>query len=145
MGVRKETEKEYGRLLFVSHGLNQKEAAAKVKVTEKTFGRWIVEGKWHEQKNSLLSTRNTIIDKLTNQIRLLNEKFDSRDDKLATLQEGRLLVDYARSIKSLETEIGVGEIITTSKGLITFVQKIDFDFSKKLTDYADLYINSKIK
>ncbi|ELI6455854.1 hypothetical protein ABF176_000643 [Flavobacterium psychrophilum] len=145
MAVRKETEKEYAKLLFIKHNIDQKEIAIKVKVTEKTIGKWITEGKWREQKNSFLSTRNTIIDKLTNQIRLLNEKFDSRDDKLATLQEGRLLVDYARSIKSLETEIGVGEIITTSMELVSFIRTIDFEFSQKLTDYADLYINSKIK
>lgn len=145
MAVRKETEKEYAKLLFIKHNVDQKEIAIKVKVTEKTIGKWVTDGKWREQKRSLLHTRTNIIQKFEDQLERWNAAIESREDQLASSKEVDLLNKLASGIKKLETEIGVGEIITTSKGLISFVQSIDFDFSKKLTEYADLYINSKIK
>ncbi len=48
MAGRKETEREYAKLLFVKEGLPQKEIAERVKVTEKTIGKWIQEGNWKD-------------------------------------------------------------------------------------------------
>ncbi|GEJ38031.1 conserved hypothetical protein [Flavobacterium psychrophilum] len=145
MGVRKETEKEYAKLLFIKHNIDQKEIAIKVKVTEKTIGKWITEGKWREQKRSLIHTRTNIIQKFEDQLERWNSAIENRDDQLASSKEVDLLNKLASGIKKLETEIGVGEIITTSMELVSFIRTIDFEFSQKLTDYADLYINSKIK
>lgn len=145
MAVRKETEKEYAKLLFIKHNLDQKEIATKVKVTEKTLGKWINDGKWREQKRSLLHTRNSVIRGLEEQMELWQEMIGKREDKLASAKEADLLIKLASGIKKLENEIGIGEIITANMGLIEFIQSIDFDFSKKLTQYADLYINSKMK
>lgn len=145
MAARKETEKEYAKLLFIKHNMDQKEIAAKVKVTEKTLGKWVNEGKWREQKRSLIHTRTNIIQQFEEQLELWNSAIASREDKLASAKEVDLLNKLASGIKKLETEIGVGEIITVSMELVSFIQTIDFECSKKLTEYADLYINSKIK
>lgn len=145
MAVRKETEKEYAKLLFIKHEIDQKEIAIKVKVTEKTLTKWINEGKWREQKRSLIHTRTNIIQKFEEQLERWNAVIETREDQLASSKEVDILNKLASGIKKLETEIGVGEIITASMQLVSFVQTIDFDFSKKLTEYADLYINSKIK
>lgn len=145
MGVRKETEKEYAKLLFIKQNMDQKEIAIKVKVTEKTIGKWISDGKWREQKRSLIHTRTNIIQKFEDQLERWNAAIESRENQLASAKEVDLLNKLASGIKKLETEIGVGEIITTSMELVNFIRTIDFEFSQKLTDYADLYINSKIK
>jgi archaellum component FlaC len=145
MAVRKETEKEYAKLLFIKHNIDQKEIAIKVKVTEKTIGKWITDGKWREQKRSLIHTRTNIIQKFEDQLERWNTAIENREDQLASSKEVDLLNKLASGIKKLETEIGVGEIITTSMELVNFIRTIDFEFSQKLTDYADLYINSKIK
>lgn len=145
MAVKKQTEKEYAKLLFINHGLNQKQVAQKAKVTEKTIGKWIIEGKWNDQKRSLMSTRTNIIRELENQIELWKEAIANRQDKLVSPKEADMLIKLVSGIKKFETEIGVGEIVTTMMELISFIQPIDFEFSKKLSDYADAYIKSKIK
>lgn len=145
MGYKKETEKEYAKLLFIKQGLSQKEIAEKVKVTEKTVGRWVAVGKWDEQKRSLVSTRTNIISKFMDQLTRWNDVIEKREGQLASSKEVDLLNKLASGVKKLETEVGVGEIITAVMELISFVQTVDFEFSKKLTEYADLFINSKIK
>jgi transposase len=145
MAVRKEIEKEYAKLLFIKHGLNQKQVAERVKVTEKTLAKWIVDGKWNDQKRSLMSTRTNIIRELENQIELWKEAIAEREDKLVSPKEADMLIKLVSGIKKFETEIGVGEIVTTMMELISFIQPIDFEFSKRLSGYADAYIKSKIK
>ena len=145
MAVRKETEKEYAKLLFIKHGLNQKQVAERVKVTEKTLAKWIIDGKWNDQKRSLMSTRTNIIRELENQIELWKDAIANRKDKLVSPKEADMLIKLVSGIKKFETEIGVGEIVTTMMELISFIQPIDFEFSKRLSGYADAYIKSKIK
>jgi hypothetical protein len=145
MAVRKEIEKEYAKLLFIKHLLNQKQVAERVKVTEKTLAKWIVDGKWNDQKRSLMSTRTNIIRELENQIELWKEAIAKREDKLVSPKEADMLIKLVSGIKKFETEIGVGEIVTTMMELISFIQPIDFEFSKRLSGYADAYIKSKIK
>ena len=41
MGLSKLQEKDYAKMLFVSENLSQKEIAERVKVSEKTIGKWI--------------------------------------------------------------------------------------------------------
>ena len=145
MAVRKETEKEYAKLLFIKHGLNQKQVAERVKVTEKTLAKWIIDGKWNDQKRSLMSTRTNIIRELENQIELWKDTIANREDKLVSPKEADMLIKLVSGIKKFETEIGVGEIVTTMMELISFIQPTDFEFSKRLSGYADAYIKSKIK
>lgn len=145
MAYKKETEREFAKLLFIKQGLTQKEIAEKVKVTEKTVGKWVEDGKWKEQKRSLISTRTNIIQKFEDQLERWNHVIENRDDQLASSKEVDLLNKLASGIKKLETEVGVGEVITAVMQLISFVQTVDFEASKKLTEYADMFINSKIK
>ncbi|MEY4903229.1 MAG: hypothetical protein RLZZ292_1044 [Bacteroidota bacterium] len=145
MAVRKEIEKEHAKLLFINYGLNQKNIADKVKVTEKTIGKWIAEGKWQEQKNSLINTRTSIIRELENQMKLWQDFISSRENKLADKGEVNVLIQLAAGIKKFESEASVGEIITVLMELVSFIQPIDFEFSKKLSTYADAFVKSKIK
>lgn len=145
MSVRKETERDYAKLLFIEHGLFFKDIAVKVKVTEKTIGKWASDGKWAAQKKSLLATRTNIIDNLTEQIELLQLAINKRDDKMASSKETDQLIKLAGAIKKLETDTGLGETISIVRDFINFTQTINFEISKTITDYADMFINAKMR
>lgn len=49
------------------------------------------------------------------------------------------------SIKALEVEIGLGEIVETGKKLITFIQQVNLDDAKLFKNYFDEYINNRLK
>ena len=49
------------------------------------------------------------------------------------------------NIKSLEVEIGLGEIVETGKQLITFIQKVSLEDAKVFKNYFDEYINERLK
>lgn len=145
MGTKKDTEKEYAKLLYVNHGVLQKEIALKTGVCEKTITRWVAQGNWNDQKRSFINTRRSVIHKLEEQMELWQKEIDSRESRLASPKEADLLIKLASGIKKLEAEAGIGEIIDANMGLINFIQQLDFDFAKKLTEYADQFINSKLR
>lgn len=145
MASRKETEKEYAKLLFIKEGLSQKEIAERVKVTEKTISKWVNEGNWCGLKRSMMSTRTQIITGLQNQMERWQIAIEQREGGLASTKEADVLIKLASGIKKLENELGVGDTVTVCIELINFVRTIDFEASKKLTDYADAFIQSKMK
>ena len=145
MAVRKETERDYAKLLFIEHNMLFKDIAVKVKVTEKTVGKWAADGKWATQKKSLLGTRANIISNLTEQIELLQDAINTRENRLANSKETDQLIKLAGAIKKLETETGLGETISVIRDMIDFVRTVNFAMSLQMTDYADMYINAKMK
>lgn len=58
--------------------------------------------------------------------------------------EADIIVKITKSIKQLETETSIGEIVDVAKQIIQFTQSIDLEFAKQLTDYFDLFIKQKM-
>jgi len=83
------------------------------------------------------------------------ERPDILDDKgkkikrppklIPTNSEADIMSKVTANIKSLEVEIGLGEIVETGKKLITFIQKINLDDAKLFKNYFDEYINERMK
>lgn len=70
-------EKDYAKTLFLD-GITRKEIASRLKRTEKTIGKWALDGKWEELKRSLLVTKETQINALYSQLEQLNKEIAER-------------------------------------------------------------------
>lgn len=145
MGLKKAQEREYARVLFVSENLSQKEIADRVGVTEKTLGKWIEEGDWKKLKRSLLTTKQTQIGQLYDQLAFINDEIAGRDYKVATVKEGDVISKLTASIQKLETETSIAETVEVARNVIEFVRQSNLDDAKKLTTWFDLYIQTKLK
>ncbi len=78
MAVRKQVEKDYAKILFVNENISQKEIASRVKVTEKTLTKWIIEGNWESLKKSMLVTKDNQLTALYNQLELMTNEIKTR-------------------------------------------------------------------
>lgn len=78
MGTRKQVEKDLAKVLFVNDNVSQKEIAERLKLTEKTVGRWVKEGDWEKLKISLLVTKDNQLTALYNQLAAANEEIKTR-------------------------------------------------------------------
>lgn len=145
MALKKAQEREYARVLFISGNHSQKEIAERVGVTEKTLGKWIEEGSWHKLRKSMLTTKQTNLGLLYDQLDWLNLDISVRDLKVATTKEADVLIKLTAAIKNLETETSLGEIIEVARGFIEFVRTQDLDLAKKITIFFDLYIQMKAR
>lgn len=78
MALSKTQAKEYAKTLFVKEDLHQKIIAERVGVTEKTIGKWIIEGGWKKLKTSLLTTKDNQIANLYDQLEKINTEIKTR-------------------------------------------------------------------
>lgn len=72
MKRNREMEKDYAKSLFLE-GKTRKDIAQRLSRTEKTIGKWAVDGKWEEMKRSLMVTKETQINSLYIQLEQLNK------------------------------------------------------------------------
>jgi transposase len=139
MPIKKDQEKEYAKMLYIQR-LTNKEIAERLVVSEKTIGRWVVDGKWEQYRKSITTTKKNQIVMLYNQLDHLNSEIEQRDKKIGTNSEVDSIRKLTASIKALEVELSLGETIEALTQFINFSKPLDFEFAKKSTEYADIYI-----
>ena len=145
MAGEKAKAKEYAQVLYVKENLHQKVIADRVGVTEKTLSKWINEGNWKSLKRSLLTTKQTQITLLYDQLEWQNNEIANRQNKVATTKEADVISKLSASIQKLEVETSLGETVDVGRKFIGFVQGDDLELAKKITAWFDLYIQTLIK
>lgn len=161
MGLSKDTEKEFARMLYVNERITFKEIATRVKVSEKTVSKWATEGNWDKLRKSLLTTRQNQLVHWYNQLEAMNEDIANRPSLannkdgepikraekilIPTTSEADTMTKIASNIHKLETEVGLGEYVEVSKKLLTFIQSANLPDAVLFKNYIDEFINAKIK
>jgi uncharacterized protein YjcR len=161
MGMTKEAEKEFARILYVNERLTFKEIALRTKVTEKTISKWANADNWDKLRKSLLTTRQNQLVHWYNQLEAINEDIATRpsavkDSKgkdvpraekilIPTNSEADTMSKITSNIQRLETEVGLGEYVEVSKKLLTFIQAIDLQHAITFKNYIDEFINDRLK
>jgi transposase len=145
MAVRKQVERDFAKILFVNDHVSQKEIATRLKVSEKTVGKWAKEEDWEKLKKSMLVTKDNQLNMFYDQLDFINNDIKSRDYKIATTKEADVISKITSAIKKLETELSIGETVEVAKQLIQFVRSQDVAFANLLTKYCDGFINEKMK
>lgn len=145
MGLSKDSEKEFARMLYVNERITFKEIAARVKVTEKTVSKWAEADGWEKLRKSLLTTRQNQLVHWYNQLDALNEEISVRDRKIPSTSEADVMSKITANISRLETEIGLGEYVEVSKKLLMFIQSANLPDAVLFKNYIDEFINAKIK
>ncbi len=156
--MAKQEQREHARLLYVNERITLKEVAERVKVTEKTAGKWCKEDNWDAIRKSLLTTRQTQLAHWYNQLDAINEDIAYRPPMyskgkpverppkmIPTPTEADTMSKITSNIHKLEVEIGLGEIVETGKKLITFIQQVNLEDAKLFKNYFDEYINNRVK
>lgn len=142
MAFTKAQAKEYAKTLFLSENLHQKVIAERVGVTEKTLGRWINDGGWRKLKRSLLTTKQTQIGMLYDQLEWINNDIANRDYQVANTKEADVISKITSAIERLEVETSIGETVEVAKKFISFVQQEDLSLAKSITSWFDTYIQT---
>ena len=106
--------KDLAKLLFTRGVVKtQKELAQRVKVSEVTISKWVNDGKWDEEKRSLLVVR---FEQLGRLYRMLERKIKAVEEceeaKIpVTTKDTDIIVKLTGAIRSLEVEVSVADII----------------------------------
>jgi DNA-binding XRE family transcriptional regulator len=135
-------KKEWAGMLYMKDNLTQQEIADKVGVSRQTVSRWVKDEKWEERKVGITLTREQQISNLHRQIMEINRAISEResDKRFASPSEADTINKLSSAIKKLETDVGVGEIISTGMKFVTWLRSFDVERSKEFLKLWDAFI-----
>ena len=148
-------KKEWAKTLYlrenltqqeIADHLTQQEIADRVGVSRVTVSNWVRAGKWEEQKAGLTLTRQEQVANLYRQVAEINRAISARaeGERYPNSKEADILGKLSASIRNMEQETGIADIISVLTGFIEWLRPLDLDRAKELTRLADAYIKDKL-
>ena len=139
-------KKEWAKTLYLRENLTQQEMADRVGVSRVTVSNWVRAGKWEEQKAGLTLTRQEQVANLYRQVAEINRAISARaeGERYPNSKEADILGKLSASIRNMEQETGIADIISVLTGFIEWLRPLDLDKAKELTRLADAYIKDKL-
>jgi len=139
-------KKEWAGLLYIRENLTQQEIAEKTGVSRQTISRWIKEEKWDEHKIGITLTRESQIDGFYRQVAEINALIASKPpgQRFPDNAQADTLAKLATSIKKMEAEVGISDIVSVGQRFVKFVRSIDYAKAKETTALFDAFIKSSL-
>lgn len=144
--LTKEQKREYARTLYIRDNLTQVEIAERVGVTRQSIIRWMKSGKWEELKVGMTMTKEQQLANLHRQVAELNNTILQRDKgkRYATAPEADTINKLASSIKKMESDVGIADLVSSGLKFIEWLRNIDLGKAKDVTIYWDKFLKDQL-
>jgi transposase-like protein len=146
-GLTNKQKREWAEQLITQQGYSQKEAAAKVGVSTVTMNKWYAKYKWEELKQSLLVTRQSQLKRLYMQMDELTTAIMGREEgkRFANSKEADTLNKLGATIKTLETDASIADVVEVSKRFLNFLRSYAPDKAIEVAGMFDEFVKHLLK
>ncbi len=145
-GLSLEQKRDWAKTLISKEGYTQKEAAAKVGVSVVTMNKWYKKYNWVKLKQSLLVTKDAQLSRLYMQMDELTTSIMNREEgkRFADSKEADTLNKIAATIKTLETDASIAEIVEVGKRFLNFLRAYSPDKAIEVAGMFDEFIKEEL-
>ena len=146
-GRNAEKEKEIAKILYVREKLTLKEIAEKVGVQEATIIGWAEREQWAKLRSGLTLCKESIIMDIYMQIQDITKTISERPEGMRkpTPNEATLIRKLSESVKNMEQDIGIAEIVSCGMQFIDFLRNFEYEKSKEVAPLWDSFLRSKLQ
>ena len=140
-------KKDYAKLLYTVEDVTvQKELADRVGVSAVTMNKWVKEEGWETRRANVIITKESELYRVYRQLTALNDHIESKPDgeQFANSKEADALVKYSATIRQLETDMSVADVIEVMKRFAIYIREDDYQKAKEISSLADSFIKSLI-
>lgn len=139
---KKIDQRSIAKTLYLDGDYTHEEIAEKVGVARQTITKWVKAENWQELKASLSITPAQLISQMQQQIAEINASIASREQgkRYATPAEADAMHKLASSIRKLQDDLGVSDVISVSMRFLTWLRPIDKDLAFKFNALLDAFI-----
>lgn len=142
-------DKQYlAKILFTREKLDQKIVAKRVGISERTMSKWVTDLNWKGLRNRLLIGKEEVLHKLYEQLSELNENINSNPQgfKYADTKQADVLIKLTASIRNLETELAIADLVESGIRFIKFLQmKGSFEQVLETSEMWNQFVQASIK
>ncbi len=144
--ITNEQKKELAKILYTKENLTQAEIAERVGTSRVTIGKWIKSENWEMLKVSITITKEEQLKNLYRQLAELNEVIGNREngERFPSASEADTISKLANAIKKMETEVGLGDIVSVLSELLKWIRTFDLEKTKELAPIFDAFVKSKL-
>lgn len=138
-------KRSIARTLYLEGSYTQEELAEKMGVSRQTIIRWAREDSWQELKASVSITPAQLIAQWQQQILEINKVIASREEgkRFATPAEADALHKLASSIKRLQDNLGISEVISVCMRFLSWLRPLDTEQAKQFNDLMNAFIQDQ--
>lgn len=139
-------KKALAKDIYLLGSYTMEEIAVKVGTTRQTVSRWAKADGWDELKAGMTIGREQILKNLYRQINEINSNISSREkgERHANSKEADILMKLSASIKKMEEDVGISELVSAGMRFGDWLRKIDLDKAKEFVNYWDAFIKDQI-
>ena len=120
-------DKQYlAKILYTREKLDQKVIAKKISVSEKTISKWVNEFGWKSLRNKMLVSKDEVLTNFYEQLSELNAAIKSKPEgqRYANSKEADSSIKLTASIRNLETELAIADLVESGIRFIRHLQKV---------------------
>ena len=138
-------KRSIARTLYLDGNYTQEEIAVKVGVSRQTIIRWSKEDSWAELKASPSVTPTQLIAQWQQQIAEINRTITSREEgaRYATPAEADAMLKLATSIKKIQDDLGISEVISVCMRFLAWLRPLDVEQAKAFNSLMDVFIKDQ--
>lgn len=121
------SDKQYlAKILYTSQKLDQKVIAKKISVSEQTISKWVNAFGWKNLRNRMLVSKDEVLTNLYEQLSELNAAIKEKPEghRYANSKEADSLIKLTASIRNLETELAIADLVEGGIRFIRHLQKV---------------------
>ena len=134
------SDKQYlAKILYTREQLLGKVVAKRVGVSEKTMSVWVDKFGWKNLRNRLLVSKDQVLNNLYEQLEELNNTIRKRNEgaRYGNTKEADILIKYTASIRNLETDLAIADLVESGIRFIKYLQKTGT--IEQVMEVADLW------
>ena len=145
--LKSEQKKALARDLYLLGSYTYEEIAMKVGTQRQTISRWAKAGGWEDLKAGMSVTREEILKRLYQQLNNINAIILEREpnERFANSKEADAMAKLSATIKNMEVDVGISDIISVGMRLGEWLRRVDLDKAKEYVQYWDLFLKEQIK
>ncbi len=132
--------KEWAKDIYTKEDLTAGDIALKIGSDEATVAKWAYDGGWYGIRRSLLTSKRSQLEYVYDALENLRKK--NRDER--AIKDADQFLRYSGTIKNLETQTSVSEIIEVFELFILWMRRRDMKLTKKLITHLDAFVQMRI-
>lgn len=146
MAKTKNNNRELAQVLFLQGGMQKKDIAEKLGVSQQTITTWAKADNWDALKKNLLTGKQQILAQLYDELEEFNRMIKEKDDyKVATSREADARRKLIKDIKDLETKYNIAQTTQVAMDFCEFLKPVDYNLAQSMVEYFNAFIQDQVE